>query len=191
VWLLAAALQVAAIDSGHTVIDEFASRFVFFYTGYLMAPRVFALAEAVQGAPETAIIGLSAWGLINGVLVASGLAGLPVVSLALGFAGAAAVVSLSTLMAQHDLFKPVRYCGRNSIVIYLAFFLPMAASRTMLLRAGWIADMGTVSVMVTAAGVVGALALFWAARRGPLRFLFERPERLHLAPRPVAMQPAE
>jgi len=37
-----------------------------------MAPRVFALAEAVQGAPETAIIGLSACCLINGILVASG-----------------------------------------------------------------------------------------------------------------------
>ena len=49
-WLVAAALQVAAIDSGHTVIDEFASRFVFFYTGYLTAPRVFALAEAVRSA---------------------------------------------------------------------------------------------------------------------------------------------
>ena len=191
-WLVAAALQVAAIDSGHTVIDEFASRFVFFYTGYLTAPRVFALAEAVQGAPETAIIGLSAWALINGILVASGLAGLPVVSLALGFAGAAAVVSVSALMAEHDLFKPVRYCGRNSIVIYLAFFLPMAASRTVLLRGGWIADVGTVSVLATAVGIIGALALFWAVRRGPLRFQFERPARLRLAPRTsVAMQPAE
>jgi hypothetical protein len=89
-----------------------------------------------------------------------------VVSLALGFAGAAAVASVSALMAQHGLFKPVRYCGRNSIVIYLAFFLPMAASRTVLLRGGWIADVGTVSVLVTAAGVIGALALFWFVRRG-------------------------
>ena len=157
-----------------------------------MAPRVFALAEAVQGAPETAIIGLSAWGLINGIFVASGLATLPVVSLALGFAGAAAVVSVSALMAQHDAFKPVRYCGRNSIVIYLAFFLPMAASRTVLLRGGLVADVGTVSVLVTAVGVVGALALFWVVRGGPLRFLFERPQWLRLAPgTTLAMQPAE
>jgi uncharacterized membrane protein YcfT len=191
IWLVAAALQVTAIESGHTVIDEFASRFVFFYTGYLVAPRIFALAEAVQGAPETAIIGLSAWGLINGILVVSGLATLPMLSLALGFAGAAAVVSVSALMAQHA-FKPVRYCGRNSIVIYLAFFLPMAASRTLLLRGGWIADVGTVSVLVTAVGIVGALALFWLVRGGPLRLLFEPPQRLRLAPRTsVAMQPAE
>ena len=31
-------------------------------------------------------------------------------------------------MAKSDLFRPLRYCGRNSIVIYLAFFLPMAAT---------------------------------------------------------------
>jgi len=47
VWLVAAALQVAQIDTGWTAIDEFAGRFVYFYTGYLLAARVFALAAAV------------------------------------------------------------------------------------------------------------------------------------------------
>src|ERR1700730_16558617 len=44
VWLVAAALESASIDTGSTVVDEFASRFVFFYTGYLVASQVFALA---------------------------------------------------------------------------------------------------------------------------------------------------
>ncbi len=61
-------------------------------------------------------------------------------------------------MARSDLFRPLRYCGRNSIVIYLAFFLPMALSRTLLLKTGWIADIGVVSLLVTATGVIGALA---------------------------------
>ena len=65
--------------------------------------------------------------------------------------------------------------GENSIVIYLAFFLPMAATRTVLLKTGIIPDLGTIALMVTAAGVIGALALFWAVRGTPLRFLFERP----------------
>ena len=51
VWLVAAALQIAQIDTGWTAIDEFAGRFVYFYTGYIMAPRVFALAAAVQARP--------------------------------------------------------------------------------------------------------------------------------------------
>jgi uncharacterized membrane protein YcfT len=192
VWLAAAVLQIAPIATGWTVIDEFAARFVFFFTGYLLAPRLFALTKELQAQPEAAIAGLVAWGLLNGFLVVQGLAALPLVSLMLGLAGAAAVVSLSALMAKSDLFKPLRYCGRNSIVIYLAFFLPMAASRTLLLKSGWIADLGAVSALVTLAGVLGALAMFWAVRGTPLGFLFVRPERFWIAPKPrPALQPAE
>ena len=48
-----AALQIATIHTGHTVVDEFAGRFVFFYTGYMFAPRIFALAETAQALPAT------------------------------------------------------------------------------------------------------------------------------------------
>ncbi len=192
VWLAGAALEIAHIHTGATVIDEFASRFVYFYTGYLFAPRIFALAKEAQERPETALAGLTIWGLVNGVLVFNGLAGLPFVSLGLGLLGAAAVVALAALMAKSDVFKPLRYCGRNSIVIYLAFFLPMAASRMVLLKTGWITDVGTISALVTLAGVVGALAWFWAVRATFLRFLFERPERFWIAPkRRLVLQPAE
>src|SRR5712672_1075350 len=162
VWLLAAALESAPIATGSTVIDEFASRFVFFYTGYLFARHVFALAGAVRAQPEAAVAGLTVWGLVNGWLVFNGFAALPLVSLGLGLVGAMAVVSISVLMAMSDLFRPLRYCGRNSIVIYLAFFLPMALSRTVLLKTGWIADIGAVSLVVTLTGVIGSLALFLA-----------------------------
>jgi len=47
IWFAGAALQIAAIDTGWTAIDEFAGRFVYFYTGYLFAPRIFAFAAAV------------------------------------------------------------------------------------------------------------------------------------------------
>ena len=125
-----------------------------------------------------------------------GFSELPGISLALGLVGALAVVTASSLMARSDLFRPLRYCGRNSIVIYLAFFLPMALPRTVLLKGGWITDLGTVSAIVTFVGVTGSLALFWAARSTPLRFLFERPARFWIAGKPapkpqVALQPAE
>jgi uncharacterized membrane protein YcfT len=196
VWLAAAALESAPIHTGSTVIDEFAGRFVFFYTGYLAARYVFALAAAARAQPEAAIAGLTVWGLINGLLVFNGLAELPLISLGLGLVGAMAVVSISALMAKSDLFRPLRYCGRNSIVIYLAFFLPMALSRTLLLKTGWIADIGVVSLLVTASGVIGALVLFWAVRHTFLRFLFERPQRFWIAPKAardpaLALQPAE
>jgi uncharacterized membrane protein YcfT len=192
VWLLGAALEVAHIHTGMTVIDEFASRFVYFYTGYVFAPRIFALAAYMRERSETALAALVIWGCINGMLVFAGFAELALVSLALGLAGAAAVVTVSVLLSKSDLAAPLRYCGRNSIVIYLAFFLPMAASRAVLIKAGWITDVGTICALVTAAGVIGALCWFWAVRHTVLSFLFERPERFWIAPKArLALQPAE
>ena len=175
--------MIAPIHTGSTVFDEFAGRFVYFYTGYILAQRIFTLASQVQAQPETALAGLVVWGLVNGVLVFNGYAQLPFVSLALGLAGAAAVVAVSALLAQVRLFEPLRYCGEKSIVIYLAFFLGMAASRTVLLKYGWISDIGTVSLIVTMCGIFGALFLYWVVRRTPLRFLFERPELFWIAPK--------
>jgi uncharacterized membrane protein YcfT len=173
------------------MVDEFAVRFVYFYTGYILAPRIFDLATRCREQPETALAGLTIWGLANGVLVFNGVAGLPFVSLALGLAGGSAVVAVSALLAQVNLFRPLRYCGQQSIVIYLAFFLGMAASRSVLLKYGWISDIGTVSAIVTLCGIVGALFLYWAVRHTPLRFLFERPEMFWIAPKkPLKLQPA-
>jgi uncharacterized membrane protein YcfT len=44
VWFVAALLQIADIHTGSTVIDEFSSRFVYFYSGYVLAPYVFRFA---------------------------------------------------------------------------------------------------------------------------------------------------
>jgi uncharacterized membrane protein YcfT len=87
----------------------------------------------------------------------------------------------------------LRYCGEHSIVIYLAFFLPMAATRTALLRFGIIPDIGWASVVITTVGVIGALCLWWAARSTPLKFLFERPATFWLTdkPRAARLQAAE
>src|SRR5215470_6283540 len=95
IWLIAATLEIAPIETGYTVIDEFAARFVYFYTGYIFAPRIFALAALAQARPIFALAALAGWGLLNGALVAWEFAPLPVVSLALGLLGASAVVTLS------------------------------------------------------------------------------------------------
>ena len=38
-----ALLQIAKIDTGWLLVDEFASRFVYFYAGYIFAPQIFKL----------------------------------------------------------------------------------------------------------------------------------------------------
>ena len=68
-------------------------------------------------------------------------------------------------------------------MIYLAFFLPMAATRTLLLRTGLIHDIGTISLIVTIAGVLGALAIWRIALAAGANFLFERPAAFWIAPK--------
>src|SRR5690606_30074286 len=116
-------------------------------------------------------------------VVFNGYSHLPGVSLALGLAGAGAVIAVGAMLARMQWPNGLRYCGEHSIVIYLAFFLPMAASRVILLQTGGIADVGTVSALVTVIGVVGALAMWWAVRHTRFRFLFERPDAFWIAPR--------
>jgi uncharacterized membrane protein YcfT len=195
IWGFAAALEILPIHTGWTVIDEFAARFVYFYSGYIFAPYIFKTAKNVQASPLVGVVALIAWGIVNGFAVFSGYADLPFVSLALGLIGAGAVIHIAVLLSRVAVFAPLRYCGEHSIVIYLAFFLPMAASRTLLLKTGLIADIGTVALLVTASGVIGSLLLFWALRPTPLAFLYERPQRFWLEPKPAkpapALQPAE
>ena len=192
IWLAAAALEMAHIDTGWTVIDEFARRFVYIYSGYLFARHVFELSTQVQRQPVVALLGLALWAFFNGAAVAEGYSELPGVSLVLGFLGANAVIVVAALMARSGIFQSLRYCGQNSIVIYLAFFLPMAATRIALLKTGLISDLGTVSLIVTFVGLTGALAWYWAARGTRFDFLFARPAWARLKPAKIpALQPAE
>jgi len=183
IWLVAAALEMAHITTGWTVIDEFASRFVYFYSGYLFADYVFALSDRARAKPPLTLAGLAAWALVNGVLVFADLSIRPGISLLLGFAGACAIIVTGTLLARANWLGALRYCGEHSIVIYLAFFLPMALTRIVLLHTGIIADIGLVSLIDTVAGVIGALAMWWGAKRIGLNFLFERPEMFWIAPK--------
>src|SRR6201988_2231156 len=48
---LSAPLEMAHVMTGWTVIDEFCARFVYFYSGYLFAPYVFALSDRARARP--------------------------------------------------------------------------------------------------------------------------------------------
>jgi uncharacterized membrane protein YcfT len=192
IWLAGAALQVANVQTGWVIPDEFAARFVYFYSGYIFAPHIFRFAATVLRHGWLALTYLVVWALVEGYAVFGGYSELPGLGLVLGFVGAIAVVTLSTVLSKLDWMAAVRYCGKHSIVIYLAFFLPMAASRTLLLKTGIISDLGTVSLIVTACGVIFPLVLFWIVRATWARFLFERPVWAHVdMPRRRALVPAE
>ncbi len=183
VFVAAAAVEMAPVETGWLVVDEFASRFVYFFAGYWLSVLIFAFASGVNRRPAiVALAGLVIWGSANAMMVHSGLSTLPGLGLALGFVGAAAVVSGGVLLSKTKLAEPIRYCGENSIVIYLAFSLFMASSRAVLLKLGIISDLGLVSLVVTMAGIIGPVIMFWAVRHTRLAFLFRRPQWARLAP---------
>jgi uncharacterized membrane protein YcfT len=176
IFAIGAVLEIAPIETGHLLIDEFASRFVYFFTGYWLARHVFRYAAQVNSLTVAGIFaGLIIWGFGNTYMVTHDYAQMPGISLPLGFIGAGAVISAGVLLSKLNFTRPLRYAGENSIVIYLAFFLFMAFTRTLLLRYNVIGDLGLVSLVTTVAGVIGPILLFWATRDTKLSLLFRRP----------------
>lgn len=187
VWLFAAALQVAQVDTDVKVMDKFSAYYVFFYTGYAFAPYVLRVAEAASSRPTRALAGLALWAILELALVRPGYALLPGISLVLGLLGACAVVAFTALMAKTRIFRLLAYCGRNSLVVYLAFAIPLAVSSQLLFDSGWVSDAGAIAVIATLASVAGPLVLHRLVRGSALRFLFERPAWLRFPSSAVAV----
>jgi uncharacterized membrane protein YcfT len=193
VWSLAALLEMTHYSTGWTAIDEFGARFVYFYTGYWFADGVFAFSAHMRSRPWLALIALAIWAIVNQTLVAAGVSGWPLISLGLGLSGACAVITVATLLARANWIDFIRFCGEHSIVNYLAFFLPMAAMRTLLLRTGIMPDVGAMSLTVTAVALFGSLAIWRIALHVGANFLFERPDAFWIAPKKASpdLQAAE
>jgi uncharacterized membrane protein YcfT len=190
----AAVLHIAPIHTGWLIIDEFASRFVFFYSGYVFAPKIFAVAAWARQNIRQSLGILGLWALMNGGLVAAGWSELPLLSIVLGGAGAIAIILTATLITETGKIGFLRYFGENSIVIYLAFFFPMGLARILLLKLGLL-DTGTTSLIVTAIAAVSPMILFWiVGRTGIGWFLFRRPAWAYIGGthlRKARAQPAE
>ncbi len=193
VLAIAALLEMAPVHTGSVVVNEFAARFIYFCIGWYAAPAVFAFARIVQDYAGAALIALAGWAVLHALAVFwLGLSTLPVVSLLLGLVGCVAVVAAAALLARFKGADFIRYCGEHSIVIYLAFFLPMAATRIALMKTGVVTDIGWMSVIVTAMGIVCPLILYWFTERtGWLRFLFNRPDAFRIDRARPNVQPAE
>ncbi|MBU1314598.1 MAG: acyltransferase family protein [Alphaproteobacteria bacterium] len=189
---VAAMLQVASIQTGSYLIDQFAAYFVYFYAGYIFAPQCFRLAAWTQANRRAAVAVLLVWALGNAVLVFSpgfrldpvhiqmGWAALPGVHLLAAFAGAIAIITAAALLVSLPRMDWLRRLGTHSLVIYLAFVLPMGIARSLLLALG-IEEPNLVSLVIMAAAITSPLVLWWITKKlGFGRFLFERPGWAHL-----------
>jgi uncharacterized membrane protein YcfT len=176
VFGVAALLEVAPIDTGFLIIDEFASRYVYFFAGSWLARHIFASTSIMQTRKLLTLMAmLYIWASGHSLAMATGAGNMPGMGLVLGFAGAGAVITTAIVLARTTALPWLRYCGANSIVIYLAFFLPMAVIRTLGLKILPTINPDILSALTTAGSIIGALCLFWLLRHSALRLLFVRP----------------
>ncbi len=191
-WIMlggAALLHTLPIATGWSAIDHFAAHYyVFFLAGYLLAPHVFKLAEWAAQHTWASISLVLAWAFANGILAftPSPLAGwqtvadLPGLSLALGGMGAIAIIMIASQLSKFNVARFIAYCGRNSIVLYISFTIPMAITRLILLKTGLITDVGLASLTVWLVALVSPLIVHLVLRSTSLAFLYERPAWLAL-----------
>jgi uncharacterized membrane protein YcfT len=204
-WLVTGIGLAAHVLAPHTdvfLVDQFFSRFVFFYIGYAYAPIILDCAHLVARLPlKSLAAGLGLWAVVNTLGLTTGLAEVPVFELLFAGLGIAAVITFcvaitraattAAMAAPRDsqpgtrLGDALGYCGRNSIVIYLAFTIFMAVTRATLLKAsgalGLGLDGGLIALASATAGLFGALVLHLIVRNTRFGFLFVRPAMFRLA----------
>lgn len=192
-FLVGAALQIAPIATGSYAVDQFCAYFVYFYTGYFAAPWIFRLVAGASARPVEAAIYLVLWAVINGSLVFSPgfhflpdhfqmgfIAALPGMHLALAIAGAVALCVLASLLMRLPYMSWLAKLGSRSLVVYLAFALPMSVLRVVAIKLGFV-EPNLLSLAVFATATIAPLVLYALIQRtGFGKFLFERPAWAHI-----------
>lgn len=189
-WLsltIAAALSIAPISSPSYVATQFAAYYVFFHIGYALAPRIFELAEWSMKHPVKSVIALCGFFITNALLVffptsalqptqtIMGWAGFPPITFALAILGSLALCVLSALLSLMPGTSWLKWIGAHSLIIYVAFTIPMSITRIVLMQVG-IVNTGLLSVLVFSTAFVSPLMLYAVVQKtGWGKFLFERP----------------
>jgi uncharacterized membrane protein YcfT len=122
-----------------------------------------------------------------------GYAGLPGLNLLLALIGTAALCVIAALLTRLSWMDWLRWLGSKSLIVYVAFVLPMGISRTVLIKLG-LDEPTTLTLLTMAIAIVSPLVLYWMIQRvGFGLFLFERPAWAHLpgtqGSRPGGKQP--
>ena len=189
-------LQILPIHTGATLIDEFASRYVYFVIGYLFYEQIFAFSAICAKRLGMVALFIAGWFVLNALLTNSllpqqfhylfhptgagpigKLADLPLISLGSGILGCLAMIATGVAIMQFKAMAFMRWVGEHSIVVYLVFFLPMGVSRIILLKfAGDVLSTGMIAAIVTICAASGPIIFYWFLRKtGFGMFLFERP----------------
>ncbi len=191
--ILAATLQILPIDTPIYAFNQFSEYFIYFYVGYVFAPRIFDIVEYFSKRPLLIVGTLTLWAVINGALVflpqyqamptefVMGFAAIPGLHLSLALIGAMAVCISASLFVRFKAMNWLSAMGNRSIVIFLAFSLPMGIAREILQRLNIINDTGMLSLVILIIAIIAPLVLYWMVQKtGYGKFLFERPAWAHI-----------
>lgn len=189
-WLtlgIAAGLSIAPITSPSYVVTQFAAYYVFFHVGYAFAPKIFEAAEWASKHPAKSVMALCMFFVMNALLVffptselqptqtIMGWAGFPPITFALAIVGSVALCVLSALLSKAPGTGWLKWLGQRSLVVYVAFTIPMSIARIVLMHIG-IVDTGLLSMLVFAAALVSPLVLYAVVQTTSWgQFLIERP----------------
>lgn len=197
---LAAGLQMAQIQAPSYVVTQFAGYFVFFYIGFVAAPLIFWLVAWTNRHVALALGGLVIWALADGLLVYSpghailprethmGLAAIPPLHFTLAVLGATALCVIGGLLSKLAFMDWLRWLGEHSLVVYVAFTIPMSLFRGFALSHGLITATGPLSLAVLGVSIASPVALYLIVQRiGYGQFLFERPAWAHIAENPPSI----
>lgn len=187
-FVAAVVLQVlhtaGLLQTGWSVADHFAQFYVFFLAGYAGVPLVFQYARAIPDRAPDVVRALAVWFGVHTVFVVFGIAGLPIVSLILGFAGTFAIIAAGVMLSWMPSAHPVGEIGRHSLAAYLGFYIPLHLMQAVL-STGQIViipDAGTASLLTGAAALAISMFAYRRAMKTPLRVLYVRPRILRLRP---------
>ncbi len=183
VWIVMPAallLMVFPLSTGIYHVDRFGVYFGFFYAGHVFANRFFALADWTSEHRKVATAGLLVWAICNGAAVKLRLNDGFTANMIMGFLGISAVVVLSQLVAAQRWASGINYLGKNSIVVYLGFYLPMIIIVPALKASPVGAQLHVVGT-VALVGCIGISVLaYHLANRVGLSFLYKRPAWISL-----------
>lgn len=180
----ALALYFTRLDTGWTMPDEFAHRFIFFVSGIYAAPYVFTLAAwAMAHVTRGIFAGVVA--LISvGVIVYTGAIDTRIIELATGYIGSTGTIMLIAILAKKGYAKPLSFVGARSLYVFLAFFLPMAITRVGMIKLG--VENGDIITLAALIMAVGAPILAYEITKNTaLSFVFKRPAFFRLKPAPA------
>ncbi|MEN0001267.1 MAG: acyltransferase family protein [Pseudomonadota bacterium] len=191
--VLAAAflIMAATIETGWNLIDAGCNGLFFFLLGQRASQQVFEGAERLRGFGVWTAAFVGVWIVAASLLLDFAI--LPGIAVVFALAGAGGLIGIAVLLERLPLLGWLRWIGQNTLVIYLAFFLPMAVTRIGLVGIGIIDNIGLVSLIVWLAAMIGPVILYFAVEKiGFGQFLFKRPAWASTyKPRTGAAQAAE